>query len=348
MDELPQDTSPDARPAPPGGIHAFAEEEQGLRPLAPWAFLAPALRGGFRTSGLQLMAAWLFLQAATSALWAVHLRGFTRFAGGWSGLPQHWGEMLTAKDLWNLAVNGEMGQSPFGTLAPLFGLAGLVWVLWASWKHQAEEAGLPVRLRDWCLGFLDALVIGLIPLAIPCLLAVRLLRALASTGIQGLNWMSFVGQPLLVLAFVSAFMAQWWLCRLNRAGAAGGPPLDLLGGYPRHLKASFLRLWSHPVQWTALHLGGAALRAGLAFAALAAGWKWGGGTALRVWTFLGAQALATLAGAFLLGWMLRLTARYWRRQADVSRVLALLERARAAELPAAVPPEPAPASPETP
>ncbi|HRC88297.1 MAG TPA: hypothetical protein PK413_22130, partial [Thermoanaerobaculia bacterium] len=31
---------------------------------------------------------------ATSAAWAVHLRGFTRYAGGWSGLPQHWGEML--------------------------------------------------------------------------------------------------------------------------------------------------------------------------------------------------------------------------------------------------------------
>ena len=135
-------------------------------------------------------------------------------------LPNYWGEMLTAKDLWNLAVNGEMSRAPFGTLTPLLGLAGLAWVLWASWKHQAEEAGLPARLRDWFLGGLDALLIGLIPLLLPCLLAFKLLDALASTGIQGLNWMAFAGKPLLTFAFVSAWMGQWSLCRLNRAAAA--------------------------------------------------------------------------------------------------------------------------------
>lgn len=348
MDETLQDDIPDSRPAPPQGIHAFEEAEARLIPLPPWACLGPALRGAFRGSALQLLAAWVFFQVATSTAWALHLRGFTRFGGGWSGLPQHWGEMLPAKDLWNLAVNGEMGKEPFGTLAPALGAVGLAWVLWASWKHQAEEAGLPARLRDWFLGGLDALLIGIIPLLIPYLLVLKVLDGAASTGIQGLNWMAFVGKPLLALAFASALMGQWGLCRLNRAALAGRPLAAFLNAYPLHLKESFLRLWQHPVQWTALHLGGAVLRAGLAFGAVALGWRWGGGGPGRVWGLLGLQVLATALGAFLLGWMLRLTARYWRRRWEVSRELEALEASRAARpSPAPEPPasEPAPEAP---
>jgi len=154
------------------------------------------------------------------------------------------------------------------------------------------------------------------------------LSASPATGIQGLGWLDFVGRPLLFLAFVSALMGQWWLCRLNRAAAAEDSFTTFLAAYPRHLKDSFLRLWSHPVQWTALHLGGAALRAGLTFGALFLGWRWGGGGTGRVWAFLGVQVLATLVNAFLLGWQLRLTARYWRRRRDVSQALAALEAAR--------------------
>lgn len=328
MDETPQDDIPETRPAPPQGIHAFGDAEARLLPLGPWAFLRPGLAGAFGASGWQLLAAWVFLQVATSSAWAVHLRGFTRYAGGWSGLPQHWGEMLSAQDLWNLAVNGEMGKAPFGTLAPALAVLGVVWVLWASWKHQAEAAGLRARLRDWFLGGLDALLIGLVPLLLPYLLALKLLDAGAATGIQGLNWLGFVGKPLLGFAFASALVGQWGLCRLNRAALAERPLADLLNAYPGHLKDSFLRLWQHPVQWTALHFGGAALRAGLAFGALVLGWRWGGGTTGRVWALLGIQALATAAGAFLLGWMLRLTARYWRRRWTVSQELEALESAR--------------------
>ncbi len=347
MDETPQDDLTESRPAPPQGIHAFGEEG-ALLPLGPWAFLKPSLSGAFRASGWLLLAGWVFLQVSTSTAWALHLRGFTRFAGGWSALPQHWGEMLTAKDLWNLAVNGEMSKAPFGTLTPLLGLVGLAWVLWASWKHQAEEAGLPARLRDWFLGGLDALLIGLIPLLLPCLLVFKLLDALASTGIQGLNWLAFAGKPLLTFAFVSAWMGQWSLCRLNRAAAADLGLLPFLNAYPLHLKDSFLRLWQHPVQWTALHLGGAVLRSGLAFGALVLGWRWGGGSSGRVWALLGVQVLATALGAFLLGWMLRLTARYWRRRWEVTREMQALEGARRAapEPPSPEPPaDPAPESP---
>ncbi|MFN8009806.1 MAG: hypothetical protein U0P81_00215 [Holophagaceae bacterium] len=339
MDETPQDDIPEARPAPPQGIHAFDDAEARLLPLGPWAFLRPGLAGAFGATGWQILAAWVFLQVATSAAWAVHLRGFTRYAGGWSGLPQHWGEMLTAQDLWNLAVNGEMGKAPFGTLAPAFAALGVAWVLWASWKHQAEAAGLPARLRDWFLGALDALLIGLVPLLLPYLLALKILDAGAATGIQGLNWLAFAGKPLLSFALASALVGQWGLCRLNRAAAAGLGLLPFLNAYPLHLKDSFLRLWRHPVQWTALHLGGAALRAGLAFGALLLGWRWGGGTAGRVWALLGIQVLATAAGAFLLGWMLRLTARYWRRCWTVRRELDALEASRDRS-PAAGPPSP--------
>jgi hypothetical protein len=347
MDETAQDDILQNRPAPPQGIHAFEASEAKLLPLGPWAFLRPALAGAFRASGWHLLAAWVFLQAATSTAWAMHLRGFTRFGGGWSALPQHWGEMLPAKDLWNLAVNGEMSQAPFGTLTPVLALAALAWVLWASWTHQAQAAGLPARLRDWFLGGLDALLIGFIPLLIPALLVIKLLDAAAGTGIQGLNWMSFGGKPLLTFAFLSALMGQWSLCRLNRAAAADLGLLPFLHAYPLHLKESFLRLWQHPVQWTALHLGGAALRSGLAFGALVLGWRWGGGTTGRVWALLLVQALATAAGAFLLGWMLRLTAHYWRRRWTVSRELASLEGRGRGEAPPE-PPLPAEAPPHLP
>lgn len=332
MDPTQPPENPDERPAPPESIHAFAEEEAALRPLAPWAFLRSALGGGLRGSGLHLLAAWLFFELATSTAWALHVRGFTRmgglFGGGWSALPQHWGELISAKDLWNLMVNGEMSRSPFGTAAPALALIGLAWMLWAAWKHQAEEAGLPARLRDWFLGLLDAGLIGLLPLGLAWFAFSRILSAAASTGIEGLGWLSFIAQPLLFLAFLSAFMGQWWLCRLNRAAAAPESAGAFLAAYPMHLKDSFVRLWSHPLQWTALHAGGAALRTGLAFGALLLGWRWGGGSAGRVWAFLLVQLLATALNAFLIGWMLRLTARYWRRRREVSLVLAALEASR--------------------
>ena len=182
MDETQPPDSPDPRPAPPESIHAFADAELALRPLPPWAWLGASFRGGFRASGLHLLAAWAFFEVCTSAAWAVHLRGFTSFAGGWSALPQHWGEMLSAKDLWNLAVNGEMGREPFGTAVPCLAAFGLAWMFWASWRHQAEEAALPARLRDWILGLFDALVIGLVPLLLPFLLVSKLLSPSASPG----------------------------------------------------------------------------------------------------------------------------------------------------------------------
>lgn len=337
MTDPEQDSSSDPRPAPPESIHTFATEEEALRPLGPWAFLRPSFRGALRGSALHLLAAWLFFEAATGAAWALHLRSLTRMGPGWSALPQHWGEMLTAKDLWNLAVNGGLADRPFGPFAPALAVAGLAWMFWASWKHQAEEAAVPARLRDWFLGLLDAVFIGILPLLVPYLVFMRLLKACAGTGIQGLGWLSFVGQPLLFLALASAFMTQWWLCRLNRADAAGLGFRAFLAAYPAHLRESFKRLWSHPVQFTALHLGGAALRLGLAFGALLLGWRWGGGSAVRVWMLLLAQLAATAVNAMLLGWMLRLVARYWRRRREVSRILEGLEAARATRPPTALP-----------
>jgi len=328
MTDPEQDPSPDPRPAPPESIHTFATDEAELLPLGPWSFLKATRHGALRGSGLHLMAAWLFFEAATGAAWALHLRGLTRMGSGWSALPQHWGEMLTTKDLWNLAVNGELSQRPFGPLAPALAAAGLAWVFWASWKHQAEEAGVPARLRDWFLGFVDAVFIGILPLLVPYLIFMRILKACAATGIQGLGWLSFVGQPLLFLAFASAFMTQWWLCRLNRADASALGFRAFLSAYPAHLRDSFKRLWSHPIQFTALHLGGATIRLSLAFGALVLGWRWGGGSAARVWLLLVVQLAVTALNAVLLGWMLRLVARYWRRRREVSRILETLVAAR--------------------
>lgn len=300
-----------------------------LAPRLPWSFWREAGRGGFGFWGLQLIAGWLVFQLLSSAAWAFHLRGhagFDRIQSGGSGLPTHWGEMLSARDLWELLENGGLKHDLLGTATPVIAALGLAWLLWAGWRLQADAAGVPGKLGPWLLGLLDAALIGILPLILAAWPVLWLLGKAAGFGFAALGWMNLVGGTILRLSVVSAILLQWWFCRLNRA-ASPSPAAHLgsWGAYGRHLLDSFLRLWMHPVHWTTLLVGATTLRLGMAWFALWLGWRLGGGTSGRVWLFLLAQAIATAAGAWLIGWSLRVSALFWAQDRRVALAKSELE-----------------------
>lgn len=304
-DRMPMDLD-----APPSTIHT-----QGDRvPRGPWSFLKAALPGGFGRWGWGLLAGWVLMMAGPAFSWAMLLRR----TADWSALPGHWGEGITARDIWELWENGGLKHGPVNSPAVHTLGLGLVIVLWCGWRMQTEILGLPGRLGPWLLGALDALLLGLAPLALVAWAVLRILGWLGDTGIQGLGWIAFVGRPLVLMATVSALGVQWWFYRLGRTAQAEGRRI----GYGRHLGWGFQALWSHPVQWLVLILGGAALRALLAFLALLFAWRLGGATVGRVWAFFVLQLAVTVANAWLMGWILRGSALYWQHDHEVRQARA--------------------------
>lgn len=297
------------------------DSQDPLIPRGPWSFLVKALQGGFSWLGVAFLASWAAFFLLTNVFWAMHLKGLA----GWSSLPNYWGELLTARDLWELMENGGLKNHWSGALMPLAAVLCALWFLWAGWRMQAASVGLQARLGAWCLGFLDALLIGALPLLLVGALVTAFFTRLGATGIQGLSWLDWVGGVLVRLACLSAFFLQWWLCRLGRAYRSQTSAKGHWKGYGTHLGRSFLRLWSHPVQWTLLVLGGVVLRTGLTFLALFLAWRWGGGTAFRVWGFLLLQLTVVVLNAWLLGWFLRLAGLYVRHDVAVHEVIRQLQ-----------------------
>lgn len=290
--------------------------DEPLAPRGPWSFLVSALPGGFTRWGWGLMAGWLLVLLGPALGWA----GFLRRAAGPSALPAHWGEQISARDIWELVENGglqhRLTNSP---TVHLFGL-GLVAVLWCGWRLQAERAGLKARLAPWLLGALDTLLIGLLPLGLVALLVDLSLGWAGGLGLDGLGWTAFFGRPLVWMSLLAALNLQWWLCRLGRT--AGLPR-----GYRAHLGDCFLQLWSHPIQWGLLSIAGAALRFLLPFLVLLLAWRLGGDTTFRVWLFLLLQILVTALNGWFLGWFLRLAALFWHHDAPVRTTRADLQEA---------------------
>jgi hypothetical protein len=275
--------------------------------------MGAAVRGGLSRWGLQLMAGWLAFSLASGVFWAVHLRGLV----GQSALANYWGELLTARDLWELAANGGMRQHWTGPWVPLAAGLALLWFLWAGWRLQADAIGRPARLGPWFWGLVDALVIGAGPLALLAgLLALGCAR-LGATGIPVLGWLGWVLGGLVRLAFFSALFVQWWLCRLDRAVQPAGPCLGSWGRLAGHLGLSFRRFWRFPAQWLTLILGGVVLRTGLTLLALGLSWRMGGGTLPKVWACLVLQLAVVAVNAWLLGWFLRLGALFLDHEATV-------------------------------
>lgn len=288
--------------------------EEPLAPRGPWAFLAAALPGGFTRWGWGLMLGWALVLLGPALGWAGHLRR----AAGSSALPAHWGEQITARDIWEIWENGglqhRLTNSP---TVHLFGL-GLVVVLWCGWRMQAHAAGQRARLGAWLLGALDTVLIGFLPLGLAAWVVDLVLARAGAIGLDGLGWLAFFGRPLLWMALVAALNLQWWFCRLGRAHG-------LSRGYFIHLRDCFLQLWSHPIQWGLVSFGGAALRSLLPFLVLLLAWRMGGGTTFRVWLFLLLQLFVTAVNGWLMGWLLRTAALFWNHDAEVREVRAALK-----------------------
>ncbi len=296
----------------PMSIHS----DEQLVPKGPWSFLRAALPGGFGSSGWGLMGGWALLALLPAFFWARGMVSNTAYAGGYSGLPAHWGEQLGAKDVVELFKNGEV-HAPIGFMATSFLLLGLALVLACGWSMQARSAGLRGGFGGWILGLLDTLILGLVPLGLVYGLAALGLSLLTGHGFALLSWTAFVLRPLALAAFLSAFNIQWWLLRLGREGASQE--------FGTHLGHAFLRLWSHPLQWAVLIVGGAALRLALQALVLWTAWRLGGSSAGRVWAFAGLELLAASLNAWLLGWMLRTTALYWRHDLELRRAIQALK-----------------------
>jgi len=304
-------------PERPTTIHT----EEELAPRGPWCFLRSAVPGGFTRWGWGLMTGWMLVLLGPALGWAGHLRR----SAGWSALPNHWGESLGARDIWELWENGglqhRLTNSP---TVHLFGL-GLVIVLWCGWRMQAERAGLKARLGSWLLGALDTILIGFLPLGLVAWLADFVLGRMGESGLDALGWTAFSGRPLVWMALVAALNLQWWLCRLGRAAG-------LARGYRAHLGDAFMGLWSHPIQWGLVSVGGAALRSLLPFLLLLLAWRMGGSTTFRVWLLLLLQLLVMALNGWLMGWLLRAAALFWSHDAVVrSERATLKESLREAE-----------------
>ncbi len=296
-------------------------DEPGLGPRGPWSFLKEAARGGFNGSGRWLIAGWVVLAIVPAFFWASYLLSHTQVGGGWSALPAHWGEQLNAKDVVELFERGEVhGLLGVGASGAL--ILGLFLVLWASWKHQAAAAGLRHHLGPWLGGALDTVVAG-IPIVLVFVLVYALLGWLGDASIVGLSWFAFFAKPVLALATISTLMMQWWLLRLNRLERKGQ-------NWFSHVWMGFIRLWSHPVEWFILTAGLSLLRLALHGAVLDLAWRLGGGGVGRVWGFVLLEAVSAFIGAWILGWMLRTVALFWRHDQAVRRAIAELEAAATA------------------
>ena len=315
---------PERQPPPEAAM-----DEEPLSPRGPWAFLASTVPGGFSGAGLQLILAWLGFQVLSSSIWALHLRGLA----GWSSLPTFWGEQLSARDVWELMENGKLLQHPFGFWTPTFALGFLAWALWAGWKVQAKAVDQRAAFAPWFFGLMDAALIGLLPICLVEFILAWLLEKLGGTGIQGLGWVNLVGGTLVRLTAVSAFLLQWWLCRIDRAGAScGGFRMGSWATLGRHYGYSCLRLWIDGPQWAVLLAGGVVVRFGLHFLVLVMAWRWGGASPGKVWAFLVLQAVVTLVAAWLMGWMLRVVARFWQHDSRVREEIRDLRRRAAGEV----------------
>jgi hypothetical protein len=245
-----------------------------------------------------------------------------RSAVGHSQIADGWGEMLTARDLWEVLEHGGLEGPLLGPWTIGAGTFAVAWAIWAGWKVQAGAAGVAAKAAPMLLAVPTALCAGAVPLWLLHASLWSALACFASAGIQSLAWADFVGSPLLRMCFASSLLLQWWLCR---ADLAHGTPKDVLG-WLGHVKVGFLRLWSHPVQWGAIVFFGVVLRSGLSFSVLALAWRWGGQSLPKVWTLYALQAAAAAANAWAIGWALRTTALYWRNDAEVRATIRELEK----------------------
>ncbi len=290
---------------------ALKASEAALTPLSPFAFFKAGLPS-FNKPLWHLLLSWLAFQWALSSTWALHLKE----AMGQSALGAYWGDRISARDIWELAVNGGLGQRPLGFWATALAMICLLSALWAAWRVQEDATLRKASVKPWGMGMVDTLLIGILPMVLICHFSGNLLVWMGSLGFQGLAYLDLIGRPLLTLTATSAVLLQWWLCRGERAEkAAQTNPLQglFLGGskaYLTHLGDCVLRFWAHALSWLPLLALGVLVRVGLHGLVLWLGWVWGGASVIKVLGLFLLQGLAALSVAYLMAWMLRLVAHF--------------------------------------
>jgi hypothetical protein len=302
---------------PPEDRPSTIHTDEAMSPKGPWSFFAGAIRGGFSFWGIQLILGWAAFQALTTLSWAAHLKAKL----GNSSLADNWGELLTARDVWEIMENANLKDSILGFWTVGIGAVAMLWILWSGWKLQVKPVGLKAGFLPWLTAIPTALLVGYLPLWMLHAFLWNIFAYLASLGIQFLGWINLFAGPLLRMAFASALMLQWWLCRIDLAHNMPSRASEWL----IHMKDSFFRLWTHPVQWGNIVLFGVAIRAGLAFCILLLAWKWGGQSLLRIRTIFLLQIAVSAINAWIIGWLLRLTARYWKHDMEVRSEVRALE-----------------------
>ncbi len=290
--------------------------DETLSPKGPWSFLRASLPGGFSGAGLGLILGWLLAALPPAFFLARHLVGLTSH----SAMASHWGERLNAKELLELWWNGNWQYQPMPAWSLMFLILGLGLSLWCGWKMQAELLGSEATFGPWFKGGLEAILLGPLPLYLPLYVGVFLLKAFGERGIESFAWLLFILRPIFWLSWFGACFLQWSLLRVDRLDPHRG-------GWFKHLRNAFVRLWLHPIQWGGLILGGTVLRLALHGGALVLGWRMGGAALGRVWLLVFLQLAASLVGAWSLGLLLRVAARFTRHDAHIRRERAALEAA---------------------
>jgi len=297
----------------PSTIHT----DESLAPKGPWRFFVSAMRGGFSFWGIQFIFGWVAFQVLTTLSWVTHLK--TRL--GNSSLANNWGELLTARDVWEIMENARLKDSILGFWTVAIGVIAMLWILWSGWKVQVKPVELKAGFLPWLIAIPTALLVGYLPIWMLHAFLWNTFAYLENLGIQFLGWVNLFASPLLRMTFASALLLQWWLCRIDLAHHMPKGASEWL----IHLRDSFFRLWAHPVQWGNIVLFGVAVRSGLAFFVLLLAWNWGGQVISRVWTIFLMQIAVSAINAWIIGWMLRLAALYWKHDMEVRSEMMSLE-----------------------
>jgi hypothetical protein len=240
---------------------------------------------------------------------------------GNSTLADNWGELLTANDIWEVMLNGGLQNTFLGFWPWAIVIATTLWALWVGWKLQAKLVGLKAAILPWLAALPTAFIVGYLPLWALHAFLWNTFAFLSTLGIPSLGWINLAADPLLHMAFGSALLLQWWLCRL-----------DLACSFPKsrrewliHFKDSFLRLWTYPVQWGNIVFFGIVIRTGLVFCVLCLAWGWGGQELHQLWLFYSLQVTVAAINAWIIGWALRVAALYWKNDLEVRSEVRALE-----------------------
>lgn len=303
-----------------GAIVEVIETESEFSPKGPRFFFKSIILSSWNMHDVHLFLAWFFL--GIGAAWRLESQwlNLTKYKNGDQGfslLPSSWGVHMNADDLASFILNADSISQLLGLSFFLLTIALLILILIKSWKIQAQALQVRGAFAPWALGFLDALVLGLIPTALLTQGLISIAQLLWYPGMIWTNWSAFVLTTWATLFGFQWFNFQWWIARGYRA-------LDIKQSYSQHLKNSFFALWSFPFQWSYIGLSMTLIRAFISYASLWAAWRIGG-LGYSWILILGIHGLVTALNVHLLRTTLKTSAQFILNREEVRFTIASLQ-----------------------